>query len=248
LTSVALLVDCCLRIAFLLVALTMPARAALVVATVGDSFADALYLAMKVRPTMLSSRGIELVRWSRANIGFTRLDFFDYPGWLRDNPSLGRADLCIVHIGSNDLQSIRTGKWEWAAFGSAKWRTLYAERTSALLETLQKRRCGRIIWVLQPKFEKSPRMSSGAFAVSQVQASVLALRSVPAFDVVTSPDDYQEDNIHYGRSLMLRMGPALIRIADSIAAALGKPCESCHLAPDVLYRGQDLLPLRLHGH
>jgi hypothetical protein len=49
----------------------------MVVATVGDSFADALYLAMKVRPDLLKQHDITLVRWS------PRQDRLHAPGFVR---------------------------------------------------------------------------------------------------------------------------------------------------------------------
>jgi hypothetical protein len=92
-----------------LILLATSARA-VTVATVGDSLADAVYLGMKLQPDLLKKNGIHLVRWSRAKIGLTRTDYFDYTDWLRVNNDLGTADFCVVQLGANDLQSISIRK------------------------------------------------------------------------------------------------------------------------------------------
>src|SRR6266487_3730507 len=74
------------------------------VATIGDSFADAIYLAMKARPDLLKKHDIKIVRWSRPIIGLARTDYFDYSGWLSESGKL--ADVCVIQIGSNDMQSL----------------------------------------------------------------------------------------------------------------------------------------------
>ena len=61
---------------------------------------------MKLQPDLLKKNQIHLVRWSRAKIGLTRTDYFDYTEWLRVNNDLGSADFCVVQLGANDLQSI----------------------------------------------------------------------------------------------------------------------------------------------
>lgn len=221
----------------------------MIVATVGDSFADALYLAMKVRPDLLKQHDIKIVRWSRANIGFTRLDFFDYPAWLRDTGALGQADLCVVQMGSNDLQSIHTGKYQWAFFGTDQWKELYGSRMANMISMLQQNRCKQIAWVLQPAFERSEPMARGKIPVNQVQAKVLADSPAVALDVVTGKDDYQADNIHYGRGLMLRMGPALLEVAQTTREIIDGKCVSCHnpAIVDQVFRARELLPLRVHA-
>ena len=67
---------------------------AITVATVGDSFADSLYNALRSRPDLMQRYGVELRRWSRPIVGLTRGDDFDYAGWLRDTVELGSVD-CV---------------------------------------------------------------------------------------------------------------------------------------------------------
>ena len=50
------------------------------------------------------------VHWSRPAIGLTRTDYFDYLGWLRDMLDLGKLNVCLVDIRSNDMQSIPAGE------------------------------------------------------------------------------------------------------------------------------------------
>src|SRR5580692_1662560 len=95
---------------------------AISVATVGDSFADSLYNAMRARPDLVQRYGVQLTRWSRPIIGLTRTDYFDYVGWLRDSADLGSVDVCFALIGSNDMQSIPVSKKQWIAYGSPQWR------------------------------------------------------------------------------------------------------------------------------
>jgi hypothetical protein len=77
------------------------------VATVGDSFADTVYLGISLQPNLLKENDIRLVRWNCANIGLTRTHYFDYTEWLRINGNLGSADICVVQLGANDPQSMR---------------------------------------------------------------------------------------------------------------------------------------------
>src|ERR1035438_570533 len=123
-----------IRIGVALVALGLTsAFAATTVATVGDSFADAFYMGMRSQPNLLKKHDIQIVRWSRPIIGLTRADFFDYPTWLRDNAKLGTVDVCVVQIGTNDVQSIQ---WDgkWVKFASDRWNSVYAERVRAVEE------------------------------------------------------------------------------------------------------------------
>jgi hypothetical protein len=228
--------------------LAIPGRAQITLATIGDSFADALYLSMRVRPDLLKQHSMKIVRWSRAKIGLTRMDLFDYPAWLRETQEIGSADVCVVQIGSNDLQSILISKLHWAAFGSDKWKSLYADRTAGMFDTLRTSRCKQVAWLLQPGFEKREFMARGQAVVSQVQAGVMASSGGIAFDVVTTKDDYQFDNIHYNRDFMLRMGPALIRLAEASKEIVDGKCLGCHsgsMATQV-FRARDLSPLRVH--
>ncbi len=77
------------------------------VATIGDSFADAIYLAMKARPDLLKKHDIKLVRWSRPIIGLARTDYFDYSGWLSESePGFERLQrMAEKHQVINVLQS-----------------------------------------------------------------------------------------------------------------------------------------------
>ena len=98
------MLDCTFSKLLLISLILIPlSRAAVTVATVGDSLADAVYLGMKLQPGLLKQNDIHLMRWSRAKIGLTRTDYFDYATWLRENKELGRADFCVVQMGANDL-------------------------------------------------------------------------------------------------------------------------------------------------
>src|SRR5712692_2805202 len=108
------------------------------VATIGDSFADAIYLAMKARPDVLKKHDIKVVRWSRPIIGLARTDYFDYPGWLKESRKV--ADVCVIQIGSNDMQALHDdGKY--FAFGTDKWKELYRGRVRGMADILAERRC-----------------------------------------------------------------------------------------------------------
>jgi hypothetical protein len=76
------------------------------VATVGDSFADAIYLAMKARPDLLKKHDIKLVRWSGTLI---ELSFRDHGKvalaeairQLDANPTRIAADMDLVAAKRN---------------------------------------------------------------------------------------------------------------------------------------------------
>ena len=61
-------------------------------------------------PIWCGSMTFNQVHWSRPAIGLTRTDYFDYLGWLRDMLDLGKLNVCLVDIRSNDMQSIPAGE------------------------------------------------------------------------------------------------------------------------------------------
>jgi hypothetical protein len=125
---------------------------------------------------------------------------------------------------------------------------MYAGRAANMLDAMRTNRCKQVAWLLQPGFEKREFMARGQKVVSQVQAGVVSASGGVVFDVVTGPGDYQYDNIHYNRAFMLRMGPALIRLAESSKEILDGKCLSCHNAAAAaqVFSSHDLMPLRLH--
>src|SRR5713101_420723 len=137
------------------------------VATIGDSFADAIYLAMKARPDLLKKHDIKLVRWSRPIIGLARTDYFDYSGWLSESEKL--ADVCVIQIGSNDMQSLHDGG-KYLAFGTDQWKEVYRSRVKDMAGILADRRCKQIIWILQPGFERLQRMAEKHQVINVLQS------------------------------------------------------------------------------
>ncbi len=214
------------------------------VATVGDSFADSLYSAMRARPDSVQQYGVELIRWSRPIVGLTRTDYFDYTAWLRDSAALGTADVCFVQIGSNDMQSIPVSKNQWIAYGSPEWRYAYAARTREMALVLTESRCGMVIWVLQPGFEKRDAMACHRELINEVQREALRLDRTRVLELSTSAAAYGPDKTHFNRAYVLQLGPPLFQLVDTSRQILHTGCLSCHRNLEGLTREPDLSPLR----
>jgi hypothetical protein len=214
------------------------------VATVGDSFADSLFYAMRSRPDLAKASGVQLTRWSRPIIGLTRTDYFDYAGWMRDAPELGAADLCFVEIGSNDMQSIPAGKKQWIAYGSLKWKEAYAARTVEFARTLAGRRCGQVLWVLQPGFEKRDWMACHRELINEVQRDALQLERTHVLEIVTSDAAYGPDQTHFNRDYVLRLGPALFQLVDTSRQIAHMQCLGCHRNVNVSPEAAKIFPLQ----
>jgi hypothetical protein len=217
---------------------------AVTVATVGDSFADSLYYAMRARPDLLQQYGVQLTRWSRPIIGLTRADYFDYTKWLRDTVGLGSVDVCFALVGSNDMQSIPISKKQWIAYGSPQWRDAYAGLTREMALILTERRCGLLIWVLQPGFEKQDAMACHRELINEVQREALRLDRTRVLEISTSEAAYGADKTHFNRAYVLQLGPVLFRLVDRSSQILHAGCLTCHRTTEGLAREPEIFPLR----
>jgi hypothetical protein len=214
------------------------------VATVGDSFADSLYNAMRARPDLMQQYGVQLTRWSRPIIGLTRTDYFDYAAWLRDSAGLGTVDVCLAQIGSNDMQSIPVAKNQWIAYGSPQWRDEYAARTREMALVLTERRCGLLLWVLQPGFEKRDAMACHRELIDEVQREALRLDRTRVLEISTSEAAYGPDKTHFNRAYALQLGPALFQVVDASRQIIHRGCLACHRNVEGLARESATFPLQ----
>ena len=234
-------------LSLLLLLLSTPSHAA-TVATVGDSFADSLYWAIRARPDLLQRYGVQLNRWSRPIIGLTRADTFDYIRWLRDTTGLGTADLCLAQIGSNDMQSIPVSKKKWIPYGSPQWRNTYVALTREMAQVLIEHRCSELIWVLQPGFEKRDGMACHRELINEIQRQALAtLDRTRVLEVATSETSYGPDQTHFSRAVVLQLGPALYQLIDSTRQIAHAGCLSCHRYVEGIPPESQLFPLRPVG-
>ena len=219
------------------------------VATVGDSFADSLYNSMRSRPDLMAQHGVQLLRWSRPIVGLTRTDFFDYAAWLRDSPDLGSADLCFVEIGTNDMQSIPIRPAEddaprqWIAYGSPEWRQAYTARTFDMARSLVERRCGQVLWILQPGFEKRDALACHRELVNEIQRDAVRLNHARVLEVATTNAAYGGDKTHFNRAFLLELGPAMFQLIDTARQIANKKCLDCHRDVDVR-PAAEIAPLR----
>lgn len=208
---------------------------AVTVATVGDSLADAVYLGMKLQPDLLKKNEIHLVRWSRARIGLTRTDYFDYTSWLRDNRDLGGADVCVVQLGANDLQSIAIGKNKWVFVGSETWQRVYQERVKTLVETLRSSysgtaRCKSVIWLLQPAYEKNRFLRQYHGMINAVQFAGSTPGAAAAFELATTENDYSPDGIHFNKPFCFALSRGVIELIAARKSFAANGCVACHAA------------------
>ena len=203
-------------------------RAAVTVATVGDSLADAVYLGMKLQPDLLKKNQIHLVRWSRAKIGLTRTDYFDYTEWLRVNDDLGSADFCVVQLGANDLQSINIGKNKWVFVGTQTWQRMYQERVKALVDTLRVQRCKSVIWLLQPAYENNKFLRQYHGMINAVQFAGSNSGVAAAFELATTENDYSADGIHFNKPFCFALAKAVIDLFAPGKTMQSGECATCH--------------------
>lgn len=220
---------------------------AITVATVGDSFADSLYNAMRARPDLVQRYDIKLTRWSRPIVGLTRTDYFDYTKWLRDSTGLGSADVCLVQIGSNDMQSIPVSNKQWIAYGSPEWRDAYAARTREMEQILTEHRCDQLLWVLQPGFEKKDSLACHRELINEVQCQALRLGRTRVLELSTTEAAYGPDRTHFNRAFVLQLGPALFHLVDTTRQIAHRGCLACHRSIEALVgttRESEIFPLR----
>jgi len=204
------------------------AHAAITVATVGDSLADAIYLGMKLQPGLLKKSGIDLIRWSRPSIGLTRVDYFDYNSYLRDSSELGTADICIVELGANDLQSIAIEKKKWIAVGTDAWQRVYGDRVQALVSTLKTQRCGSVLWFLQPANQTNKYLSHYHGMLNQVQFAGASPEVTAAFEILASPKDYVSDGVHFNSAFCFKVARAVVDMISSWKPFTQANCSTCH--------------------
>lgn len=217
------------RAIFLLITIVFAAQGGITVATVGDSLADAVYLGMKLQPDLLRKNEIHLVRWSRAKIGLTRTDYFDYTNWIRDASELGSADFCVVQMGANDLQSIKIGRNKWVMVGSDRWQNLYRERVKAFVDTLRdSARCKSVIWLLQPAYEKNKFLRQYHGMINAVQFAGSNAGVAAAFELATTADDYSADGIHFNKPFCFALSKAVINLFAPWKAYAQSGCAGCH--------------------
>jgi hypothetical protein len=230
-----------LVIAFLVTITASPARAAVTVSTVGDSLADAVYLGMKLQPDLLKKNQIHLVRWSRAKIGLTRTDYFDYTEWLRVNNDLGSADFCVVQLGANDLQSINIGKNKWVFVGTQTWQRMYQERVKALVDTLKVQRCKSVVWLLQPAYQNNKFLRQYHGMINAVQFAGSNSGVAAAFELATTENDYSADGVHFNKSFCFALAKAVIELfapgSDWGRAAQSGECATCHSGAKFSFSG-----------
>jgi hypothetical protein len=213
---------------FTFLAFATHANAAITVATVGDSLADAVYLGMKLQPGLLKKNEIHLVRWSRAKIGLTRTDYFDYTTWIREANDLGSVDFCIVQMGANDLQSINIGKNKWVMVGSETWQRMYQERVKTLVDTLKVQRCKNVVWLLQPAYERNKFLRQYHGMINAVQFKGSNSGVAAAFELATTANDYSADGIHFNKPFCFALAKAVIDLFGPGRTFAKGGCTNCH--------------------
>jgi hypothetical protein len=234
-----------MRALFLLLLTVVPGRAT-TLATVGDSFADSFYYGLRARPDLLKQNEIDLIRWSRPSIGLSRNDQFDYAGWLRDSEDLGTADYCVVQVGTNDAQSIPDGPGKWVFFPTQAWQNAYVERVQKATEALRNHRCRRVIWALQPGFEKSKFLSKNRELINKLQSAGVGNDAV-VVDTAAESGDYGRDGIHFSGPYALKLADATLRIVITWRERVPESCFACHIriAASSQLSGADMGILRM---
>jgi hypothetical protein len=217
------------------------------IATVGDSVADSTYYGLRGRPALLEKHGVRIVRWSRPVIGLVRNDYFDYTRWLRSNDLLEPVDLCLVQIGTNDMQAMAGPNNKWHAFGSSEWRSAYAERVHTLTDTLRHRLCRQVVWIVKPGPREPTVVARHQLLISQLQESAIRPQRIPVFRLAALNDDYAPDRTHLTGPFALKCGASIFRLVELWRDLL--ECRRLSPSPGILLRRAStaggLAPLQL---
>jgi hypothetical protein len=105
-------------------------------------------------------------------------------------------------------------------------------------------RCGLVIWVLQPGFEKRDAMACHRELINEVQRGALRLDHTRVLELATSAAAYGPDKTHFNRGYVLQLGPPLFQLVDTSRQILHAGCLACHRNVETLAREPDLSPLR----
>ena len=214
------------------------------VATVGDSFGDALYDAMRARPDLMKRSDVGLARWSRPVVGLTRTRLFRLPGMAPRFARSGHGGPLLRGDWNQRYADIPAAPKQWIRYGSPPWKEAYAGRTLAMARALADGRCGQVLWVLQPGFEKRDALACHRELINEVQREMVRLNRTRVLEIVTSESDYGRDRTHLNRACLLQLGPALYHLVDSARQIVHGGCLRCHGNVAVSPPAAEILPLR----
>jgi len=141
------------------------------------------------------------------------------------------------------MQSIPISKKQWIAYGSPQWRDAYGALTREMAQILTERRCGLLLWVLQPGFEKRDAMACHRELINEVQREALRMDRTRVLEISTSEAAYGPDKTHFNRAYLLQLGPVLFRLADESCHVIHSGCLTCHRYVEGP-RESDIFPLR----
>jgi hypothetical protein len=109
---------------------------------------------------------------------------------------------------------------------------------------LTERRCGQIIWVLQPGFEKQDAMACHRELINELQREALRLGRARVLEISTSETAYGPDRTHFNRAYLLQLGPVLFQLVDTSRQIAHMGCLACHQYIDRLPPEREIFPLR----
>lgn len=136
---------------------------------------------------------------------------------------------------------------KWVKVGTADWQKAYAERVRGLVETLKSGRCGKVVWLLQPAYQKNKFLGQYHEMMNAAQ-----LAGVPAgaaaFEIAAGDNDYSDDGVHPNKDFSFRLGRAVANLLASWQQPFaGSNCVACHSGAAKLIpsRLRDIAPLVL---
>lgn len=135
----------------------------------------------------------------------------------------------MTELGANDLQSIDLGQNKWVRVGSQDWQRAYTERVRAFVDTL-KSRCGKLVWLLQPPYQKNKYLAQYHEMMNAVQLAGAA-PGVAAFEIEADENDYSTDGVHPNKDFCFKLARAVANLLASWRQPFaGSACASCHAA------------------
>jgi hypothetical protein len=120
------------------------------------------------------------------------------------------------------------------AAGTGEWQRLYALRLEDMVATLKTQRCQEVVWLLQPAYQANKFLNQHHDMMNTVQLLGAKSSSIRAFEITANQGDYQKDGVHFNGPFALKLGQAVVRLAESWSQATAGKANYDGIAPEEL--------------
>jgi hypothetical protein len=144
--------------------LPRPGEPTFTIAVIGDSLGQ--MLGQGLTEAYADRPEVSVLRRARENTGIVRDDYFDWTKGARDLlAGKDKLSAVVMMIGSNDRQQLRDAN-QSVDIRSDRWKQIYADRISALVQLFKERKVP-LIWVGLPVM-KNERFSSDMVQLNEI--------------------------------------------------------------------------------